>query len=220
MELMEGIRTRRSIRGYKSTPIPAEVMQRVLETAGRSPSYTNTQPWEVAVVIGKKKEDLSRILCGLAESKTSANPDIPLPTVWPPELDRRSREHGARRFAALGIERENEQQRNELRMMNFTFYGAPSAIFVFIDSSLTPWSIFDAGLFGQSLCLAAHSAGLGTCLQAVLTSYPDAIRQFLGIPKTKRLVIGMSIGYPDFAARINSYQSSRIAVNDFVTRYD
>ncbi len=220
MELLDGVRTRRSIRGYKNTPIPADVMRQVLETAGRSPSYTNTQPWEVAVVSGRKRDDLSGILCRLAEAKTPPNPDIPLPTVWPPQLERRSREHGARRFEALGIERDNEQQRNDLRMMNFTFYGAPSAIFVFIDSSLTPWSIFDAGLFAQSLCLAAHSVGLGTCLQAVLTSYPDAIRQCLGIPETKRLVIGMSIGYPDLTARINSYRSTRIAVNDFVTWYD
>ena len=219
MELLDGIKTRRSYRAYKDTPIPSEVMDRVLEAAGRSPSFTNTQPWEIAVVSGGKKDDLSRILCGLVESGTPTSPDIPLPTSWPAELEGRARDHGARRFRALGIERENEQQRNELRMMNFKFYGAPSVVFLFMDSSLTSWSIFDAGLFAQSLCLAAHSVGLGTCLQAALTSYPDAVRQFLGLPKTKRLVIGISIGYPDFGANINTYQSTRISLNEFVSYY-
>ena len=220
MELLDGIRTRKSFRAFKSKPIPADVLDSVLEAAARSPSFTNTQPWEVAVVSGARRDGLSRVLCGLAEAKTPSNPDIPLPTVWPPDLDRRSRDHGARRFKALGIERENEQQRNELRVMNFRFYGAPSAIFLFIDRSLTSWSIFDAGLFAQSLCLAAHSAGLGTCLQAALASYPDAVRQFLGLPKEKLLVIGLSIGYPDFDAKINTYQSTRIGLNEFVHRYD
>ena len=219
MELLEGIRTRRSFRAYRSSPVPPDVMDKVLEAAGRSPSFTNTQPWEVAVVSGKKRDELSGILCQLAASNAPSKPDILLPTAWPEELEKRSRDHGARRFQALGIQRENEQQRAELRMMNFKLYGAPAAIFLFIDQSLTEWSIFDAGLFAQTLCLAAHSVGLGTCLQAALVSYPDAIREFLGIPKTKRLVIGISIGYPDLDAKINSYQSTRVGLS-FVNRYD
>jgi nitroreductase len=219
MELLDGIRTRRSLRAYKSTPIPADLIKTVLSAAGKSPSYTNTQPWEVAVVSGARKDELSRILTRLAESSEPSRPDIPMPTAWPTELDRRSRDHGARRFKALGIERENEQQRSDLRMMNFRFYGAPAVIFLFIDSSLSQWSVFDAGLFAQTLCLAAHSVGLGTCLQAALASYPDAVRNFLDIPKTKRLVIGISIGFPDFEARINSYESTRIVLEDFVRQY-
>ncbi|MBA7699840.1 Nitroreductase NfnB [subsurface metagenome] len=125
MELLEGIETRRSLRAFKSTPITKEVLERILKAAGKSPSYTNTQPWEVAVISGKKKEELSRILCELVESNITPNPDLPSPGNWPPELERRAREHGMRRFQAIGIERENEQQRKELRLSNFKFYGAP-----------------------------------------------------------------------------------------------
>ncbi|MFH0769182.1 MAG: nitroreductase family protein, partial [Chloroflexota bacterium] len=71
MELTEGIETRRSIRAFKSTPIPEDTIKAILKTASRSPSYTNTQPWEVAVVTGKKKEELSKILCNLANSKVT-----------------------------------------------------------------------------------------------------------------------------------------------------
>ncbi len=220
MELVEGIRTRRSLRAFKSTPIPRETMDRILETAGRSPSFTNTQPWEVAVVSGKKKDELSRILCRMAESDVPANPDLPSPKGWPPELERRAREHGARRFSALGIERENEQQRKEMRLLNFRFYGAPCVLFLFMDRTLTSWSIFDMGLFAQSLILAAHSLGLGSCLQAAIAGYPDAVREFLGIPKTKLLVLGISIGYPDLEAPINAYHSSRVSPKDFVRGYD
>ena len=216
MELLEGIETRRSFRAFRSTPIPEETIRKILEAASRSPSYTNTQPWEVAVISGKKKDELARILRDLAKSDVTPNPDLPLPKTWPPELERRSKEHSTRRFKALGIEREDEQQRKELRLRNFEFYGAPCVLFLFMDSALTSWSVFDMGLFSQSILLAAHSFGIGSCLQAMLAIYPDAVREFLGIPKMKQLIIGISIGYPDVEARINTYRSTRASLNDFV----
>ena len=219
MELLEGIETRRSIRAFKSTPVTKEVLERILKAASKSPSYTNTQPWEIAVISGERKEELSRILCDLVESDITPNPDLPSPKNWPLELDRRAREHGMRRFHAVGIERENEQQRKEMRLSNFKFYGAPCVLFLFIDSTLGPWSIFDMGLFAQTLILAAHSFGVGSCLQASLAGYPDAIREFLGIPETKQLVLGISMGYPDLEARINTYQSTRVSSDDFVQWY-
>ena len=219
MELLEGIETRRSIRAFKSTPITREVLERILKAAGKSPSFTNTQPWEVAVISGKKKEELSRTLCDLVKSDITPNPDLPLPQNWPPELERRAKEHGMKRFKAIGIEREDEWQRKELRLSNFKFYGGPCVLFLFMDSELGSWSVFDMGLFAQSIILAAHSFGVGSCLQASLASYPDAVREFLGLPRTKQLVLGISLGYPDLEARINTYQSSRVGLDDFVQWY-
>ena len=216
MELLEGIKTRKSYRAFEATPIPDGTLNKILEAASRSPSFTNTQPWEVSIVCGTKKDELAKVLCDLAKLDVTGNPDIPLPKTWPLELDQRSKEHGARRFKALGIEREDENQRKELRLQNFKFYGAPCVLFLFMDNILTSWSIFDMGLFAQSIILAAHSFGIGSCLQAMLAIYPDAVRDFLGIPKTKLLVIGISMGYPDKEARINTYQSTRIGLNDFI----
>ena len=219
VELLEGIETRRSFRAFKSTPVPKEIIGRILKAASRSPSYKNTQPWEVVVVSGKKKEELGRILCELAKSDVSPNPDFPLPETWLPELERRAKEHGAKRFKILGIKREDKQKRKELSLSNFEFYGAPCVLFLFMDSTLSSWSILDMGLFAQSIVLAAHSFGLGSCPQASLAHYPDAVRKFFGIQKTKRLVLGISIGYPDLESRINAYRSERISLDDFVQWY-
>jgi len=131
-------------------------------------------------------------------------------------LERRSREHSIKRFKVLGIEREDEQQREELRLLNFKFYGAPCVFFLFMDSTLGSWSVFDMGLFTQSIILAAHSLGVGSCLQATLARYPDAVREFLDIPKTRQLILGIALGYPDVEARINAYQTERVGLDDFV----
>jgi nitroreductase len=196
-----------------------EGIERILEAASNSPSYMNTQPWEVTVLSGKKKEELCRILFELAKSDVTPNPDFPLPETWPIEMEQRKKEHGERRFKILGIEREDKQKRKELKLANFEFYGAPCVLFLFMDSTLSSWSILDTGFFAQNIILAAHSFGLGSCLQATLAYYPDAVRKFLGIPQTKRLVLGISIGYPDLEARMNAYRSKKVSVDDFVQWY-
>ena len=215
MELLQAIESRKSVRGFKSTPIPEETIRKILQVASHSPSYRNTQPWEVAVVTGKKRDQLSEILYQLANSGVPGNSEVPGTAKWPDALEQRAKDHGARRFRALGIEREDAKLRNELRLGNFQLYGAPCAVFLFMDSTLGAWSMFDMGLFTQSLALAAHDLGLGTCLHASLTDYPDAVRDCLGLAKSKKLILGISLGYPDPDAKLNSYQSLRIGVDEF-----
>jgi nitroreductase len=219
MELLEGIATRRSVRGFKSTPVPAEVMDKILRAVANSPSYTNTQPWEVAVVSGSARDELGKIIHDLARAKAPTTPDLPVPAAWPAEMEARFREHGARRLKTLGIARDDEDGRERLRLMNFEFYGAPCIILLFADRSLGEWSVFDMGLCAQSLILAAHGLGMGTVLQASVVNYADAIRQFLGIPSSKRLVICIAIGYPDESAKLNDYRALKQEPEDFTNWY-
>jgi nitroreductase len=220
MEILEGIKTRQSIRAFKPKSITNGVMKKILQAVSNSPSYTNTQPWEVVVVSGKKKNELGRKLLELARANAPTHPDLPMPKGWPPALEERSREHGARRLSTLGVAREDEGGREQLRLMNFEFYGAPCAVFLFIDGSLGEWSIFDMGLFAQNLILAAHSLGVESCLQASVTNYAPEIKQFLGLPETKKLVICISLGYPDEKAKLNTYRSLKQKPDEFTKWYE
>lgn len=215
MEILEGIKTRRSIRAFKPDPIPREVLNKILEAVSNSPSYTNTQPWEVVVVSGKKKDELGQKLLKLATAKASTSPDLPIPKSWPPALQKRSGEHGSRRLSALGVARDDEEGREKLRLMNFEFYGAPCAVFLFMDRSLGEWSVFDMGLFAENLILAVHSLGLGSCLQASVTNYAPEVKKFFGIEEGKKLVICISLGYPDSKAQLNSYHALKQKPDEF-----
>jgi nitroreductase len=215
MEILEGIKTRQSIRAFKPDPITGDVMKKILEAASNSPSYTNTQPWEVVVISGKKKNELSWKLLERVRAKAPTRPDLPRPAGWPKGMEERSREHGARRLSTLGVARDDEEGREKLSLMNFEFYGAPCAVFLFIDGSLGEWSIFDMGLFTQTLMLAAHSLGVGSCLQASVTNYALEIKQILGIAESKKLVICISMGYPDEKAKLNAYRSIKQKPDEF-----
>jgi len=205
METLEAIKTRRSTRSFRPDPIPGDVMKKLLQVVSNSPSYTNTQPWEVVVVSGQKRNELAEKLLNLATAKAPTCADLPIPKGWPAAMDERAREHGARRLSTLGLARDDAEGREKLRLMNFEFYGAPCAVFLFMDGSLGEWSIFDMGLFAENLILAAHSLGVASCLQASVTNYAPEIKKFLGVAESKKLVICIALGYPNEKAVLNAY---------------
>jgi nitroreductase len=216
MDTIECIRTRMSIRGFKPNPVPEEILKTIVETAQWSPSYKNTQPWEVVIVSGRKKEELSKVLVEELEKNTKPAPDIPEPQSWPPAIEERITVLLKKRSELTGVDMSSPEALKRAKIANFRFYGAPHGIFLFQDSSLPTWSIFDMGLFAQSLMLAAHAYGLGTVPQAFVTDYAGDVKQFLGIPETKRLVLGISIGYPDLELPANRFRTDRIATDEMI----
>lgn len=216
MDTIECIKARMSIRKFKPEPVSKEVLMSVFDAARWSPSYKNTQPWEAVVVSGAKKDELSSRLVEIFESGKKPEPDIPEPQLWPLHIDIRIKELFRKRSERFGIDFSDPEYIKKAKIANFRFYGAPHGIFLFQDASLPLWSLFDIGLFAQSLMLAAYSYGLGTVPQAFLTDYSGIVKEFLGIPDSKRLVLGISIGYPDFEDKVNSFRTDRVDVNEIV----
>jgi len=216
MDAIECIKTRMSIRKFKHEPVAPELLETIIDTAKWSPSYKNTQPWEVVIVSGKRKEELSKILIGLLEKSTKPSPDIPEPQSWPPVIEARIDALMKTRSELTGVDLYSLDALRKAKIANFLFYGAPHGIFLFQDSSLPTWSIFDMGLFAQNLMLTANAHGLGTVPQAFLTDYAQHVKQFLEISESKRLVIGISIGYPDFGSPINKFRTGRVETSEIV----
>jgi nitroreductase len=102
----------------------------------------------------------------------------------------------------------------------FRFFGAPQAIYLHQERTLSPYSIFDAGLLAQNIALLAAEKGLGTCFLAVSVLYSDVIRRHTGIPETDRILIGLALGYPDEGAPINRFWSERVPIENMVRWVD
>ncbi len=217
MDTIECITTRMSIRKFKPEPIPKDVLEDVIATAQRSPSYKNSQPWEVLVIAGEKKKALSELMLGLVKNDTEKSPDIEPPKSWPQAEQARIDDLFQRRKEESGIDLSDPKISTASKKANFRFFGAPHAIYLLQDASLSDWSLIDIGLFAQSLMLAGHAKGIGTVPQAFVTDYAGHIKEFLNIPKTKRLVLGLSIGYPDMDSPVNAFRSDRTATDDIVT---
>ncbi len=217
MDAIECIKCREGIRKFKAEPVSNDMLMDIINTAKWSPSYKNSQPWEVVVLSGERKKALSKMLTEFIESGAKQCPDIPEPESWPQAEGGRIADLYKKRAEATGIDLNAPGIIKMAKLANSNFYGAPHAIYLFQDASLTPWSLFDLGLFAQTLMLAANAKGLGTVPQAFAVDYAQDIKKFLDIPETKRLVLGISIGYPDpVESAANAFRTDRVEDVEFV----
>ncbi len=79
--------------------------------------------------------------------------------------------------------------------------------------------MFDCGLVAQNIMLLATHYGLGTIVQAQAVHYPNVLRQMLGIPASKLVLVGIAIGYPDWDNPINQVRSERETMETLVKWY-
>lgn len=67
MDVFEAVKTRRSIRKYKSEPIPKEKLEMILEATRLAPSAANRQPWRFIIV---QDQDRKKALAEAANKQT------------------------------------------------------------------------------------------------------------------------------------------------------
>ena len=77
MDLMEAIKGRRSIRKYKPDPIPEDALQKIMDAVRWSPSWANTQCWEMIIVRDPNMKS------ALANTLTKTNPSLSSMTEAP-----------------------------------------------------------------------------------------------------------------------------------------
>jgi len=220
MNVIEAMRLRKSIRRFKPEPVSMEILTEILEVAARAPSGKNAQPWEITVVTGKTLDKLKRSNVEMLLSGAVLNPHIEykdLEGVY----RRRQVDLAVQLFQLMGIAREDREKRAEWNQRGFRFFDAPVAIILSTDSSLDEARTqFDIGIITQSICLAALHYDLGTCIVRQGVYYPEVVRKFTGIPASKRIIIGIAIGYPDWAFPANKLESERELVKNITTWCD
>ncbi|MDT8446841.1 MAG: nitroreductase [bacterium] len=217
----QAIRERRSFRAYKDQPVPKEVVQRILDTAKHTPSSTNMQPWRVFVVMGSKKAELDQLLLKAFDERRPAAPQMSAYlTEWFEPYYTRRYECGMSLYDTLNIDKDDKAARIAQSRKNFEAFGAPVAMFFAMDDRLKDGSLFDCGMFYQSVMLAALGEGLETCPEASLISWPDLLREFFGVGEELRFLSGMALGYADYQERVNQYEIPRAPVDEFTLWVD
>ena len=199
MDIIDAIKARKSIRGFKQDPVPKEVLREILEIAVRAPSANNTQPWEFVILTGNALDDARQANLDAFGKQTPFTPGIPLPPdKWGEPYRRRQLALGIELFRLLGVERDDWEGKVAWAEKGLRFFDAPAVILICVDESDQDIVyIFDCGTVAQTIALVALHFGLGTCIQRHITNYPEAIKKATGIAPSKRIIIGIAIGYPD-----------------------
>ncbi len=219
MHFDEVILGRRSIRGYKSDPIPPDVIRDIVGLATRAPSSMNTQPWHLHVVTG---EPLDRIRAGNTEKNMAGVPasrEIRMHGAYEGVHRKRQIEIAAQLFEAMGIEWQDKVRRKDWVMRGFRQFDAPVSIVITMDKDLTnnDIAIFDCGAVVNCLVNAAWSRGLGAVINGQGIMQSPVVREHARIPEDQTIVSCIAMGYPadDFSA--NDVTSRRRPVDEVIT---
>ena len=158
MDLMEAIKGRRSIRKYKPDPVPEEVLGTLMEAVKWSPSWANTQCWEVIVVRDPKMK--SELVTALSKGNPALSSITEAPLV----------------IVLCGKKGVSGFKKGEA------------------TTAKGDWLMFDTGLAMQTLCLTAHTLGLGTVIVGNFDH--QRVAEILGVPQNIEVVAITPLGYP------------------------
>src|SRR5262249_13885929 len=119
------------------------------------------------------------------------------------------------RYGALGIARGDLEARQRAASANWNFFGAPAALFCYIDRGMGSPQWADVGMYLQTVMLLLRAEGLHSCPQMAWSAYRKTVAQVLSPPDGLILYCGMSIGYEDDTVR--SERTGRAPLDETVT---
>ena len=218
MNVTEAVNSRRSIRQFLDKPVDRATVEAVLETAQRSPSGGNTQPWSAVVVSGDALKDITAKI----KEKAKAAPmgENMEYAIYPKDLDGRYEEQrravGRDMFESIGLAREDGAGRVAQMAKNWDSFGAPVQLFTYTRTYMGPPQWSDMGMWLQTVMLLLREAGLDSCSQEIWAMYGSYMRELLGIDDDHIFFCGMAIGHRDPDAPINNFNVSRIPIGDAI----
>jgi nitroreductase len=212
MDVTEAVNRRKSVRQFRPDPVDDETITRLLTGASRAPSGGNVQPWRIYVLNGESMSRFRDFMCG-REIEQPAYDIYPRGLTEPYRTSRF--ELGEAMYSLLGIPRDDKAARFARMAENYDFFGAPAAIFCFVEEQMGPPQWADLGMFLQTFMLLATEAGLDTCPQEAWAVYGGAVKEFVGAPPEQGIFCAVALGHADWDAPVNSLESERVPLDVF-----
>ena len=213
------IRSRRSVRAFLPTPVPKAEIEAILDVASRAPSGTNTQPWQVYVLTGTRKQALSDEIVRTfydAEAMSEHHEEYDYyPEKWIDPFLARRRKIGLDLYGLLGLKRDNPEGMKAQQARNYKYFDAPVGLVFTMDRVMGRGSLLDYGMFMQNIMIAARAHGLDTCAQAAFNQFHKIITRHLNLPPEQKVICSMALGYADPDKIENTLKTERVPVSEF-----
>ena len=212
--LEELLAERFSCRRFLPQQVSRPTIERILTAAQKTASWCNSQPWQLEITSGPATQRFREVMYAAASSGKPNAGDFPFPREYRGVYLERRRESGFQLYNSLGIPRGDKVGYAKQALENFNFFGAPHVAIVHTDEALGVYGAIDCGGYVTSFLLAAQALGVATIPQAALAFHSDVVRTHFGLSDDRRVVCGISFGYPDRTHKANSYRTSRAQVAD------
>ena len=219
--LTQLLKQRYSCRQFLPKAVEHSTIEAILADAQLSPSNCNTQPWQVHVVSGDTLKKLSQTMLQKAKQQAYSMDFTASVEDYYGVFKQRHHDMASRYYQAQGIERDDAEARQAEIARNFTFFDAPHAVFMFMPifgDGIR--SAVDLGIYTQSFLLSLTARGLAGVPQGILSFFADDVREILGVSDEFKLAHGISFGYADESAPVNSRFMGRVPVSESVTFHE
>lgn len=214
MNVTDAVERRISVRAFRPDPVPGAVLTEILRIAQRAPSGGNLQPWLVHGLAGTPLAEFKALMAArLAGPRETPAYAVYPEALWDPYRTRRF-ETGEDLYASLGIAREDKAGRLRQFARNFEFFGAPAALFFFIDRNMGPPQWSDLGMYIQTIMLLAVERGLDSCAQEAWSMWPQTVSAFLDVKEPYMLFCGLALGYRDESHPVNGLRTRRAPLGE------
>ena len=210
------MKKRISTRAFLQQDVSDEQLNQLTTLASRAPSWKNAQSYKIAFVKGQKKDSLMKEFHQAITERRDLAPHYDHEKNHPSIIKKRMFNLGMKLYSHMRIERKDKEAREAHFMKNYEAFGAPVVAFYYIPKSLAEWTILDLGILMGHVCLVAEGMGLATCFQGSLSVYPDIVDKYTGLGDEMKMIVGMSLGYPDTEDRNNSFYSDRVPLEEIM----
>lgn len=214
MDLETAMNKRHSVRQFTDQEVSREQIEHLVSLAQRSPSWVDSQPWQVYAATGEVLQQIKAAYQEQDQAGNHGDPDLKVMSRgdWQERPQANMKQWGheiVHHFA--NYDEAHEAMTGAANNLNF----APAILFITIPKQSPDWSILDAGIFAQSLLLAATAEGLGSIPTYNSVRFPAILHQFLEVPEDERFMVGIEIGYPA-DTKINQYWAKRQDLADLL----
>ncbi len=203
MDVVELIKSRRTIREFSDRIPSRDVIRQCLDAAVWAPNPMNQQPWKFYVVTGAKLDAINDRFEATFFEKAQG---VGLDEEIPPDCEIRKDETMLTMARAL---EEGGADTGTFVEKMVRFFDAPVVVLFAHYRSAAESYRFGTTAALENFLLAAHSLGLGTCWLGVARMCQDEVKPILSIPPELELLGGVGIGYPAENSSLNSFERSR-----------
>ena len=209
------LKARHSCRAFKPDPLPDALIEEIVTTAGRVPSWCNAQPWQVIVTRAPETDRFRDALYAAATSQP-ARPDLDWPLQYTGLYRDRRRACGFQLYDSLGIPKEDRAATQAQMLENYRLFGAPHVASVTSEADLGPYGAMDSGGFVTLFTLAAEARGVASIPQAAVAAQAPFVRDWFGIPEHRHILCAISFGIEDTEHPANGFRTARAPLSEVI----
>ncbi|BDR60113.1 nitroreductase [Lactobacillus xylocopicola] len=199
MEFNDVYRNERVTRKFTNRKVNEKLLAKIIMQAQQSPSLLNSQPWKAYMVTGGALKDLKQAVKQQIADEVEPHED------FAPTLDLNWDSYPSQNMAAVGASQPYffNNKIDLFKDANDTMFNAQDVVFLTIPKSSPYWSVFDLGIFSQSIMLLAINEGLAVMPAHSIVAYPELARKYGQIPDDELVGMAIGLGFADKSAEVN-----------------